>query len=113
MDNIQKAMRHIDIADKGTTIGKAVPFEEFLKDVQKSPASMIRNVFQVFHDMFVEYVGEGLDEYPNDPESIQYVSYDCSRLLVEDADHPFFADRLFANRLVKIVRALRSGCPTK
>jgi hypothetical protein len=54
-------------------------------------------------------VGEGVDEYPNDPESIQYVSYDCSRLFVEGADHPFFADRLFANRLVNHVEALRSG----
>jgi predicted P-loop ATPase len=54
-------------------------------------------------------VGEGVDEYPNDPESIQYVSYDCSRLFVEGSDHPFFADRLFANRLVNHVEALRSG----
>ncbi len=109
MENIKKAMQHIDVADEGTTRGNAITFEDFLDKVLANPVGTIRNVFQVFHDLFAEYVGEGADEYPNDPESIQYVSYDCSKLLVDDADHPFFADRLFANRLVNIVKALRSG----
>jgi predicted Ser/Thr protein kinase len=59
--------------------------------------------------MIKTYVGEGTDEYPDDPESIQYVYYDCSRLFVEGADHPFFADRLFANRLVSLVEAWKRG----
>jgi hypothetical protein len=66
----------------------------------------MRNIFQVFHDMMKAYVGEGVDEYPDDPESIQYAYYDCSKLFVEGTDNPFFADRLFANRLVKLVEAL-------
>jgi predicted Ser/Thr protein kinase len=109
MDNIQKAMRHIDIEDEGSNHRKPIPFEDYLKVVQENPTGTIRNVFQVFHDLFKAYVGAGVDEYPNDPESIQYVRYDCSELLVEGADHPFFADRLFANRLVNHVEALRSG----
>ena len=109
MDNIKKAMRHIDIGNEGSNHRHPIPFSEFLEAVLKNPTGTIRNVFQVFHDLFAEYVGEGVDEYPNDPESIQYVSYDCSKLLVEGADHPFFADRLFANRLVNIVEALRTG----
>ncbi|BBO84293.1 serine protein kinase PrkA [Desulfosarcina ovata] len=109
MDNIKKAMQQIDIGEHGSNHRKPIPFEAFLQEVLDNPTGTIRNVFQVFHDLFKEYVGEGHDEYPNDPESIQYVSYDCSQLLVEDADHPFFADRLFANRLVNHVEALRSG----
>jgi predicted Ser/Thr protein kinase len=70
---------------------------------------VIRNVFQVFHDMMKAYVGEGLDEYSDDPESIHYVHYDCSELFVEGSDHPFFADRLFANRLISLVEALKRG----
>ncbi len=109
MENIKKAMRHIDVDNKDSNHRHPIPFNEFLEAVLNSPTGTIRNVFQVFHDLFSEYVGQGVDEYPNDPESIQYVSYDCSKLFVEGADHPFFADRLFANRLVNHVEALRSG----
>jgi predicted Ser/Thr protein kinase len=109
MDNIKKAMRHINIGADASNHRKPIPFEAFLDVVLANPTGTIRNVFQVFHDLFKTYVGEGADEYPNDPESIQYVSYDCSNLFVEGSDHPFFADRLFANRLVNHVDALRSG----
>ena len=91
--------------DQRTTI----PFEEFLKVFAAEPYAVVRNVFQVFHDMIKAYVGEGFDEYPDDPESIHYVHYDCSRLFVQDSDHPFFADRLFANRLISLVEALKRG----
>ena len=109
MDNIKKAMRHINIGADASNHRQPIPFEDFLEVVLDNPMGTIRNVFQVFHDLFKTYVGEGMDEYPNDPESIQYVSYDCSNLFVEGSDHPFFADRLFANRLVNHVDALRSG----
>jgi predicted Ser/Thr protein kinase len=59
--------------------------------------------------MVKAYVGRGVDEYSDDPESIQYVNYDCSKLFVEGSDYPFFADRLFANRLVKVAEALKRG----
>jgi predicted Ser/Thr protein kinase len=57
--------------------------------------------------MIKTYIGEGVDEYPDDPESINFVKYDCKRLFVEGSDHPYFADRLFANRLINLVEALR------
>lgn len=109
MDNISNAMRHIDTGSDENNHREPISFEAFLRLVQEDPVATIRNVFQVFYDLFKEYVGEGVDEYPNDPESIQYVSYDCSELFVKDADRPFFADRLFANRLVNHVEALRTG----
>ena len=86
-----------------------VSFNEFLKILSDGPYEVVRNVFQVFHDMVKAYIIEGVDEYPDDPESIHYVNYDCSRLFAEGADHPFFADRLFANRLVSLVEALKRG----
>lgn len=109
MDNIERAMRQVEVGTEGPDPRKPIPFNQFLELVVNNPAAMIRNVFQLFYDLFQTHVGKGVDEYPNDPESIQYVRYDCSRLFVEGADHPFFADRLFANRLVNHVEALRSG----
>jgi len=73
------------------------------------PESVVRNIFQTFHDMIRSYVSEGIDEYPDDPESINYVNYDCSNLFVNNTDRPFFADRLFANRLINHVDAMKGS----
>ncbi len=86
-----------------------IPFEEFLQILSKNPCAVLRNVFQVFYDMIKTYVGEGTDEYPDDPESIHFVNYDCTSLFVDGTDHPFFADWLFANRLINLVEAMRRG----
>lgn len=86
-----------------------IPFEEFLQILSKNPFDVLRNVFQVFHDMVKAYVREETDEYLDDPESVHFVNYDCSPLFVDGADHPFFADRLFANRLMKHVESMKQG----
>lgn len=109
MDNIRKAMQHIDSSMRNRDQCDTVSFEEFLKLLVKRPASVMRNAFQVFHDMIKHYVGEGIDEYPDDPESIGFVYYDTSKLFVDGSDHPFFADRPFANRLINLVESLRRG----
>lgn len=109
LNNIQKAMQHIHRTKASTERQTPIPFDAFLELVTQRPTHLIRNVFQFFHDMINAHVGEGVDEYPDDPESIRYVNYDCTRLFVEDSDHPFFADRLFANRLMKQVDSMRQG----
>ncbi len=109
LTNIKKAMenlgRNVDALDQQ----KPVPFKKFLEYLVQDPQVIIRNIFQVFHDMLKSFVGEGVEEYPGDPESIGFVDYDSGKLLVEDTDHPFFADRLFANRLVNKVKTMRQG----
>ncbi|MBR9981226.1 MAG: serine protein kinase PrkA [Desulfatitalea sp.] len=107
--NIEKAMQQVNRASAGIDQQPPLPFEAFLEQVILRPDGLIRNVFQFFHDMIKAHVGTGVDEYPNDPESINYVDYDCTRLFVEGSDHPFFADRLFANRLIKQVESMRQG----
>jgi len=110
MQNIEKAMlrlnRRMSKSEQRTPL---IPFAEFLKVLAANPYAVVRNVFQVFHDTIKAYVGEGIDEYPDDPESIHFARYDCSRLFIEGSDRPFFADRLFANRLVNLVEALKRG----
>ncbi len=108
-ESIEKAMDNLNRNMSGQDQRTPIPFGEFLGDLTANPAIVIRNIFQVFHDMVKSYVGEGLDEYPDDPESISYVCYDCSKLFIEGTDHPFFADRLFANRLISLVETLKRG----
>lgn len=109
MDSMDKAFRHIDRSMSDWEQRTPVPFEEYLTLLAAQPDRVIRNIFQLFHDMIKSHLKEGVDEYPNDPESIHYVYYDCRRLFIEGTDHPFFADRLFANRLVDLVDAWTRG----
>jgi predicted Ser/Thr protein kinase len=109
MQKIKKAMHYLNRRMSKWDQRIPIPFEEFLEVLSSKPFSVVRNAFQVFHDMIKAYVKEGIDEYTDDPESIHYVHYDCGRLFVEGSDHPFFADRLFANRLINLVEALKRG----
>ena len=109
MDTVHNTIENLNHRMINRSNRPPIPFDEFLRDVVKRPRIVLRNIFQVFHDMMEWYIGDGTDEYPNDPESIHYVSYDCSRLFEEDSDRPFFADRLFANRLVNLVESMKRG----
>jgi len=106
---VETAMQNLDRIISDRHQNTPIPFENFLNVLAEKPYDVLRNVFQVFHDMIKSYVEEGEDEYPNDPESIHFVNYDCTKLFVEGTDHPFFADRLFANRLIAQVESFRSG----
>ncbi len=88
---------------------KVLPLKEFVAFAARNPSTVFRNTFQMLYDMIRSYVGEGVDEYPDDPESIHHVLYDCTKLFVDGVDHPFFADQLFANRLINQFASFRSG----
>ena len=109
MENTKRVMELIDRTGRGQEQRFPIPFEDFLKLLSARPLFVLRNVFQVFHDMVKSHVGEGFDEYPDDPESVGFINYDCNSLFVDGVDHPFFADRIFANRLMKLGEALKRG----
>ena len=109
MDTVKRALAHLAHNMRDREQGATISFNEFLEMLVADPRAILRNVFQIFHDMVRSSVGEGINEYPEDPENVGFDYYDCSRLFVEGADRPFFADRLFANRLVRLVEALKRG----
>lgn len=109
MTNVERAIGHLNRKISEREQSQTIGFDEFLRILTVRPTFVVRNVFQSFHDMIRSYVGVGVDEYPDDPESINYVNYDCTNLFVKDTDHPFFADRLFANRLINHVDAMKSS----
>ncbi|MBW1866241.1 MAG: serine protein kinase PrkA [Deltaproteobacteria bacterium] len=109
MENIQNALQNLNNCMGKRDKRLSIPFERFIKILTQEPDKVLRNVFQIFHDMVKTYVDEGIDEYPDDPESIGFIDYDFNRLLVKDADRAFFADRLFANRLMAHAEAMKSG----
>ncbi|MGV8079744.1 MAG: serine protein kinase PrkA [Syntrophales bacterium] len=87
----------------------ALSLKDYVSFAARNPTTVFRNTFQMLYDMIRSYVGEGVDEYPDDPESIHHVLYDCTKLFVDGVDHPFFADQLFANRLINQFASFRSG----
>jgi len=72
MTNLRKAINNLskNLAEEDRK--PPIPFEEYVKNLAADPNKVLRNVFQVFHDMVNDHVGQGEDEYPDDPESIQY-----------------------------------------
>ncbi len=85
-----------------------ISFNDFLYLADKEPEKVFRNIFQIFHDMIHYYVPEGIDEY-QDEESAGFLHYDMTNLFVKGCDNPFYADRLFANRIINLSRIFKKG----
>ncbi len=113
MPNVTNALENISQNESEWKQLPTLSFSDFLEELTKHPHSLIRNVYQLYADMFHTFVTAEQDEYPDDPESIKYLKYDSSRLFVENSDRPFFADRLFANRLISHVESLYVGAQQK
>lgn len=113
MPNVTKALENIRQHESEWKQGPTLNFSEFLNELTLHPERLIRNVYQLYADMFHTFVTAEEDEYPDDPESIKYLKYDSSKLFVENSDRPFFADRLFANRLISHVESLYVGAQQK
>ena len=109
MEHIRNAMHHIEESQRRLDRAQTLDFEQFLIVLRAKPDTLIRNVHQVFHDMVQASVGTGQDEYPGDPESINFVAYDTKDLFETGTDNPFFADRIFANRLMNMIDGFRGG----
>lgn len=109
MTKIDNALNHLNRLISEHEHHDVITFDAFLQELTAKPDQVVRNVLQTFYDMIHHYVGAGVDEYPDDPESINFVNYDFSRLFIKNVDRPFFADRLFANRLINHVQAMKSG----
>jgi predicted Ser/Thr protein kinase len=98
----------IDSKLKKEELGTLIPFKEFLNRAGEQPQLVFRNVFQLFNNMFHNYITVE-DEYKNDPENIHHKTINCDKLLVENTDTPFFADLLLANRLMRLADSFEAG----
>jgi len=83
-----------------------VNFNDFLYLASKDPCNVFRNIFQLFSDMVYHYITKD-----NNKEDVQtgFESYDTSNLFVNGCDNPFFADRIFTNRFIRLVKGFRKG----
>jgi len=84
-------------------------FDQFLFRASRKPEKTFRDVFQLFYDMVQHFVPDGYDEYPQTSDSAGFLNYDMNKLLVEKCAEPFYADRIFANRLMGLTYVFRKG----
>ena len=109
MRDISRALDNLKHKNKEWEKLPLLNYAEFLEQVVERPSRIIRNIYQLYTDLIDNYMCEEVDEYHDDPESINYLAYDCLELFAEGTDRPFFPDRLFANRLVRHVDSLSVG----
>ncbi len=82
-------------------------FNDFLYSATRNPVLTFRDVFQLFYDMINYYIPEGVDEYEITEDTAGFMHYNVTRLFVEGCRNPFFADRLFANRIMNLANAFK------
>ncbi len=85
--------------------GLPIPFNDFLYLATEKPNVVFRDVFQLFHDMVHYFIPEIEDDIHN----MSFAQYDTTNLFINDCDNPFFADKLFANRFMDLVKGFRKG----
>ncbi|MFH0892255.1 MAG: serine protein kinase PrkA [Candidatus Falkowbacteria bacterium] len=105
---IVRRLTELEKRDNDISYGP-ISFEEFLLMAASNPEIATRNIFQYFYDMVKSFVEKGEEEDPNDPENIGYIDYDCTGLFAIDSNHRFFADRIFANRLIAWTEDMKRG----
>ena len=106
---VESAVAFLNREDSHYEKLKPLSFVQFLNLMEKQPARVIRNIFQVFYDMMVSHVTVANDDIADDSGEVDFTYYDCSKLFVEGSENPYFADRLFANRMMKHMEGLRHG----
>ncbi len=87
-------------------------FNDFLHLASEKPGLVFRNIFQLFHDMVTYFVFEGKDEPQTDTDPSDLLDYNSNNLFIKGCEDPFFADRLFINRFMNLVKGLNKGLQT-
>lgn len=109
MEPIVNALESLNQSISRQRRHRPIAFRDFLQMLLENPERMLRNVFQVFHDMVKSHVIREAADGSETSETGGLERFDCSRLFVEGADHPFFADRIFAARFIALADAFKRG----
>lgn len=107
--SVDKALNKLTDKLNEKELHPSMPFHEFLNLIPEKSNNIFRNIFQLFSDMVTFYVDTEEKDKFNDPELINFVKYNSSRLFAEGADMPFIADLPFANRLINLAKSFRTG----
>ncbi|RLD68494.1 MAG: serine protein kinase PrkA [Bacteroidetes bacterium] len=101
----------LNLSDSLKDVERRLPmsFNGFLNLASRKPRHVFRNVFQLFYDMVHFYIPEIDEDTLIKDKSIGFVNYNSALLFEADCDDPFFADRLFTNRFMKLVGNIKQA----
>ncbi|MGB9851621.1 MAG: serine protein kinase PrkA [Candidatus Kapaibacteriota bacterium] len=87
-------------------VREPIRYEDFLQKVAENPSFYLRDVFQFFYDMVFYYVKKR-DFKGKRATSKIFEEFDIDGLMVKDCENPFFADPVFAERFVDLVKSFK------
>ena len=105
MSEADKLLSQLDRYLKERKQQTRMSFSEYLQLLGSDPEKFMRDIFQLIHDMIHYYVPPGTEEFPDEPESVHYKSYDFTRLFMQNSESPYFADRPFGNRFMSLIES--------
>ncbi len=85
----------------------SIPISEFFLRLKGEDISFLRSPQHLLHDLVLERLGKGVDEYPG-KNSAGYKRYDVENLF-EAGDVKFFSSRMFANILYDLASRIVRG----
>lgn len=87
-------------------VREPIAFEEFLSRLNQNPKFYLRDIFQFFYDMVFFYVKKRLKDKRGNSNKI-FEEFDIDGLLVENCENPFFADPVFSERFIDLVKSFK------
>jgi len=88
-----------------TTVRKPISFENFLKMIAEKPSLYLRDIFQFFYDMVFSYVGES--KAKREINGAFFKKYNIDNLLATNCEIPFYADPIFSERFIDLVKSFK------
>jgi len=73
MSDIKEILKDLNNSLKEEEIQVKIGFSDYLERLAERPRYLLRDIFQLVHDMVLFYVPPGVDEFPDDPESVNYM----------------------------------------
>ncbi len=102
------ALKHLGQQLRSHEVRQPINFQNFLQVTASNPRWVFRDIFQLFYDMVHHYVDADTKTI-RDNGSLEFEEYNCANLFENGCDNPFFADRLFINRFMKLTDGFKKG----
>ncbi len=89
-----------------TSVRLPIPFDNFLEMLANNPSLYLRDIFQFFYDMVFLYVTDQ-DVQEEGSKHTFFNKYNIDNLLAKNCEVPFFADPIFSERFIDLVKSFK------
>lgn len=90
-----------------TSVRLPIPFENFLVMLANNPSLYLRDIFQFFYDMIFLYVTEQDVQQEVGFNHSFFDKHNIDNLFAKNCEVPFFADPIFSERFIDLVKSFK------